>query len=224
MTTNRQVVWFHYWEAKPSHQSDECQTLTTRPSGLAQQGHFLCWVTGTTKRLLHYTYSASGPNLFCPIFYTGLASHHRELFTSAQWHSSHHQPEVTASLAICHKQDLESTMDDSKPFPGKRRKLLSTNLLRLVQMALQRSHHVLGVHVPVGCVKVLKYFRAGFSAHIQFWCFRSGSHADAQGQLMLATLSLNFPSSENIIISFPFMKDIFTEHRILSWWFFPPAL
>lgn len=76
---------------------------------------------------------------------------------------------------------LAPSVIDRKPFPGKRRKLLS-NLLGPVLMALQRSPHVLGVRESMGYAKTLKHFRAGFSVHIQFWCLGTGTHADAQGQ------------------------------------------
>lgn len=106
------------------------------------------------------------------------------------------------------------TVSDSKPFPGKRRKLLSTNVFGLCAKSTSKESHELGVHESVAYTKVLKHFGAGFSVHLQYWCYRAGNHADAQGQQMLATISLNFPSSENAIISHAFMTDIFTEHII----------
>ena len=69
-----------------------------------------------------------------------------------------------------------------KPFPGRRRKLLTTSLLGPVQTALQRSPHALGVHKPMGYAKTLNHFRAGSSVHIQFWCLGTGTYADARGQ------------------------------------------
>ena len=64
--------------------------------------------------------------------------------------------------------------------------------------------------------KAFKHFRAHFSVHVQFWCSGTETHADAQEALMLATVSLNFPSLENVIISLACMKDSFTEHSLLS--------
>ena len=106
------------------------------------QGHvFLSWVTEATKWLLCYILSVTGPRLYCPIFHAGIAWHYRRLFTPVQWHANHHQPEVTANLAVCHMQDLGSTgtFSDNEPLPGKRWKLLSTNVLGLVQTALRKS-------------------------------------------------------------------------------------
>lgn len=64
--------------------------------------------------------------------------------------------------------------------------------------------------------KALKHFKAHFSVHVQFWCSGTGTHADVQEALMLATVSLNFPSLENVIISLACVKDSFTEHSLLS--------
>ena len=52
-----------------------------------------------------YAISASGPSLFCPILYETCLVPQGACYP-AQWHSSYHQPEATASPVSCHKQDL----------------------------------------------------------------------------------------------------------------------
>lgn len=52
-----------------------------------------------------YAISASGPSPFCPILYETCLTSQGACYP-AQWHSSYHQPEATASPVSCHKQDL----------------------------------------------------------------------------------------------------------------------
>ena len=51
------------------------------------------------------------------------------------------------------------------------------------------------------------------SAILEPW---NRSYADVQEALMLEIISLNFPSSKKVTISPAYMKDSFTEHRLLS--------
>lgn len=143
---------------------------------------FLCWVRGR-QQLLHYIFSAIGCSLFCTIFYTRPAWHHRELFTSAQWHSNHHQPEVkTTNLLTV----TSRTLGPLAPSVIVSHFLGGGDSSAPICLSLYTWHfkefHALGVHEPVGYAEMLKHFRAGFSVHIQFWCLGTGTHAVAQGQ------------------------------------------
>lgn len=114
----------------------------------------------------------------CTIFYTRSAWHHGELCPCTMTFQSH-QPEVTADLADCHKQDLGSigTVGVVKPC------LQETPSYRSASTCAKGTakESCVGVHKPVACTKTLKHFRPG-SVHIQFWCLGTGTHVDAQGQ------------------------------------------